>query len=292
MAHLEESPAWQALAQHQREVAGVHMRDLFARDPQRFARFSLQFGDILFDFSKNRITEQTLPLLFDLARQAGLAQMIEAMFSGQKINITEDRAVLHVALRNRSNDPDLCGWAGRDARGQPGAGQDAQLQRGRALGRMEGLHRQGHHRRRQYRHRRLGPGPQDGLRGAEALCQARPARPFCLQRGQHRPGGDAQDAQPGNHPVPGGLQDLHHPGDDDQRPFGAPVVPGSGQRRSRRRQAFRRHVHQHRGGAASSASIPATCSSSGIGSAGAIRCGRPSGCPSPCTWAWTVSKSC
>lgn len=105
MSHLEESPAWQALVQHQREVAGLHMRDLFDRDPQRFKRFSLQFGDILFDFSKNRLTDRTLPLLFDLARQAGLAQMIEAMFSGQKINITEGRAVLHVALRNRSNDP-------------------------------------------------------------------------------------------------------------------------------------------------------------------------------------------
>jgi glucose-6-phosphate isomerase len=105
MSRLEESPAWQALAQHQREVGDLHMRDLFAKDPQRFARFSLRFGDILFDFSKNRITEKTLPLLFDLARQANLAEQIEALFTGQKINNTEGRAVLHVALRNRSNTP-------------------------------------------------------------------------------------------------------------------------------------------------------------------------------------------
>ena len=71
MTHLEETPAWQALVQHQQEVGDLHMRDLFARDPQRFARFSLRLGDILFDYSKNRITEKTLALLFDLARQAG-----------------------------------------------------------------------------------------------------------------------------------------------------------------------------------------------------------------------------
>jgi glucose-6-phosphate isomerase len=105
MSHLVESPAWQALVQHHQNIRDLHMRDLFASAPQRFDRFSLRLGDILFDFSKNRITEETMQLLFDLARQAELAQWIEAMFSGRKINNTEERAVLHVALRNRSNDP-------------------------------------------------------------------------------------------------------------------------------------------------------------------------------------------
>jgi len=81
------------------------MRELFARDPQRFSGFSLQLGEVLFDYSKNRITERTMQLLFELARQARLTGWIEAMFSGAKINTTEDRAVLHVALRNRSNYP-------------------------------------------------------------------------------------------------------------------------------------------------------------------------------------------
>ncbi len=102
-----ELPAWQALAQHQARLAGVHMRELFAADPQRFDRFSLRFDDILFDYSKNRITDETMTLLCDLARQAGLAEAIAAMFSGQKINTTEERAVLHIALRNRSNRPIL-----------------------------------------------------------------------------------------------------------------------------------------------------------------------------------------
>jgi glucose-6-phosphate isomerase len=105
MPQIDESPAWQALLWHQRENGDVHMRDLFENDPQRFTRFSLRLGDILFDYSKNRITEETMRLLFDLARQADLAHWIEAMFRGEKINTTEDRAVLHVALRNRSNDP-------------------------------------------------------------------------------------------------------------------------------------------------------------------------------------------
>lgn len=105
MSRLEKTTAWKALVQHQREIANVQMRDLFASNPNRFAQYSLRLGEILFDFSKNRITHSTLPLLFDLARQADLAAWIEAMFCGEKINLTEERAVLHVALRNRSNLP-------------------------------------------------------------------------------------------------------------------------------------------------------------------------------------------
>ncbi|OGO34722.1 MAG: glucose-6-phosphate isomerase [Chloroflexi bacterium RBG_16_54_18] len=105
MTTLTGSPAWQALVEHYKEVGDLHMRDLFYNDSERFSKFSLQFGEILFDYSKNRITEKTIQLLVNLARQADLAEWIEAMFTGQKINTTEGRAVLHVALRNRSIDP-------------------------------------------------------------------------------------------------------------------------------------------------------------------------------------------
>ena len=105
MTKLTESVAWQALQSHQRETAGMHMRDLFAADTGRFDLFSLRIGEILFDYSKNRITERTMGLLMDLARQSDLGQRIEAMFNGDKINATEGRAVLHTALRNRSNTP-------------------------------------------------------------------------------------------------------------------------------------------------------------------------------------------
>jgi glucose-6-phosphate isomerase len=107
MSQLIQSPAWQALTAHRQKLGETHMRDLFAQDPGRFERFSLQFGDILLDYSKNRITTQTMTLLLNLARQANLAEKIEAMFTGQKINATEERAVLHTALRNRSNRPVL-----------------------------------------------------------------------------------------------------------------------------------------------------------------------------------------
>ncbi len=100
-------PAWQALQAHYEAMKDVHMRDLFAADPHRFDKFSLRFDDILFDYSKNRITEETMGLLLALARQARLSDAIAAMFSGEKINVTEKRAVLHIALRNRSNRPIL-----------------------------------------------------------------------------------------------------------------------------------------------------------------------------------------
>ncbi len=97
--------AWSALNEHFRQMKEVHLRTLFQEDTQRFSRFSLKFEDILVDFSKNRITEETHKLLLDLVEECKLSEAIEAMFSGKAINQTEDRAVLHVALRNRSNDP-------------------------------------------------------------------------------------------------------------------------------------------------------------------------------------------
>ena len=103
MPVLTELPTWQALKIHHQTMATAHMRDLFDQDPQRFELFSLTFNDILFDYSKNRITEETLKLLFALARERKLTDAIAAMFNGEKINNTENRAVLHVALRNRHN---------------------------------------------------------------------------------------------------------------------------------------------------------------------------------------------
>jgi len=105
MTDLTTSHAWTALKRHADEMAGVHLRDLFDRDPDRFQDFSLRFDDLLVDYSKGRVTAETMALLTDLARQAEVEAWRDRMFSGQKINVTEGRAVLHVALRNRSNDP-------------------------------------------------------------------------------------------------------------------------------------------------------------------------------------------
>lgn len=98
-------PVWQQLNTHYKEVFPLHMRDLFAQDEKRFDKYSLQLGDLLLDYSKHRITDKTLPLLFRLARDMDVEGWREKMFSGEKINFTEDRAVLHTALRNRSNTP-------------------------------------------------------------------------------------------------------------------------------------------------------------------------------------------
>jgi glucose-6-phosphate isomerase len=107
MSTLIESAAWQALQQHHAQAKTLHMRALFAEDPTRFDRFSLEVGDVFLDYSKNRVTAETMRLLVALAEQQGVAAWRDRMFAGEKINGTENRAVLHVALRNRSNRPIL-----------------------------------------------------------------------------------------------------------------------------------------------------------------------------------------
>ena len=107
MASVTRTASWKALQAHHGEIAGQAMRDLFAADPERFAKFSLRFEDILVDYSKNRVTDETMRLLLALAAEAGLKNWTERLFTGQKLNITEGRAVLHIALRNRSSRPIL-----------------------------------------------------------------------------------------------------------------------------------------------------------------------------------------
>ncbi|EGF8259844.1 glucose-6-phosphate isomerase [Escherichia coli] len=103
-----QTAAWQALQKHFDEMKDVTIADLFAKNGDRFSKFSATFDDqMLVDYSKNRITEETLAKLQDLAKECDLAGAIKSMFSGEKINRTENRAVLHVALRNRSNTPIL-----------------------------------------------------------------------------------------------------------------------------------------------------------------------------------------
>lgn len=101
-----ETAAWNALEQHFAVMKETHMRDLFAQNKDRFTQFSASFADqMLVDYSKNRITQETLDKLFALAKECDVKGAINSMFSGEKINRTEDRAVLHIALRNRSNRP-------------------------------------------------------------------------------------------------------------------------------------------------------------------------------------------
>ncbi len=98
-----KTQSWQRLAVHAESVKPLHMKALFAEDPQRFERFSIRLDDLIVDFSKNRITQETLDLLIGLAEECGVRDAIGSMFAGEPINETENRAVLHVALRNRSD---------------------------------------------------------------------------------------------------------------------------------------------------------------------------------------------
>ena len=98
-AKITQTPEWEALETHRGKMEGVHLRDLFADDPSRGEGLTLEVGDLFLDYSKNLVTQETLDLLVALAERAGLRGRIDAMFAGEKINVTEDRAVLHVALR-------------------------------------------------------------------------------------------------------------------------------------------------------------------------------------------------
>ena len=111
-AQASDLKAWQELQDHHTTLGrNIVLKDVFQKDRQRFEKFSRTFhntadkSDILFDFSKNFVTEETLSLLFKLARESGVEKLRDAMFAGEKINFTEKRAVYHVALRNVTNQP-------------------------------------------------------------------------------------------------------------------------------------------------------------------------------------------
>src|SRR3954470_22032700 len=96
---LRSTAAWKALAAHADELRATHLRELFAADPDRAERLTGEAAGLFLDYSKNRLTDETLRLLVDLAEQAGVAERRDAMFAGERINVTENRSVLHVALR-------------------------------------------------------------------------------------------------------------------------------------------------------------------------------------------------
>src|ERR1700744_2392321 len=100
---LTQLPAWKSLQAHAETLKKTHLRELFAKDPKRGTRLTAEAQGIYLDYSKHRITDETVKLLLQLAEQSGLRERIEAMFSGEKINITEKRAVLHTALRAPKN---------------------------------------------------------------------------------------------------------------------------------------------------------------------------------------------
>ncbi|MEM8567812.1 MAG: glucose-6-phosphate isomerase, partial [Bacteroidota bacterium] len=100
-----QTTSWQILSSHFKNIKREHLREMFKADPHRYEKFHIKFEDILVDYSKNRISEETMSLLIKLADECGLQGAIKDMFEGDKINATENRSVLHVALRNTSGTP-------------------------------------------------------------------------------------------------------------------------------------------------------------------------------------------
>ena len=168
-ATLAATPEWEALEAHYGSVKDKRLRDLFAADPGRAERFALEAAGLFLDYSKNRIDDETVRLLAALARARNLEAKRDAMFAGEKINVSENRAVLHVALRAPAEREDLRRRRGRRPRGARRARPDGRLLRPGALGRLEGPHRQAHPQCRQYRHRRLASRAGDGLSRAARL---------------------------------------------------------------------------------------------------------------------------
>ena len=167
---LTRRPAWKALAAHYKQIKTLHLRELFAAGREtRRTHAPPEAAGLFLDYSKNRITDETLKLLLQLAEESGLRARIDAMFRGEKINITENRAVLHVALRAPKDATILVD--GKNVVPEVHAVLDkmAGFRRPRPQRRVEGPHRQAHQERRQHRHRRFRPRSGDGLRGASSI---------------------------------------------------------------------------------------------------------------------------
>ena len=133
MSELRERAAWTALERHFSEIGERHLRELFADDPGRGDRLTAEAAGLFLDYSKNRITDETLRLLVDLAKESGVPERREAMFRGEHINVSEDRAVLHVALRMPRERSLVVDGDGRRQGGPRGARSDGGLRRAGSL---------------------------------------------------------------------------------------------------------------------------------------------------------------
>ncbi len=161
---LTQRRSFNELQAHYELIKDRHLRELFAEDPERGERLTAEACRHLLDYSKNRVTAETMRLLIELAaRVSGLEEQRDAMFGGERINVSEDRSVLHVALRMPSEALGDARWRERGGTGPRGARPDGRVRRARALGGLEGPHGQADPQHRQHRHRRLGPRTGDGL---------------------------------------------------------------------------------------------------------------------------------
>ncbi len=279
MSSLTERPEWRALAAHHAELADRHLRDLFASDPGRGERMVAEGAGLYLDYSKHRATDETIRLLVALAHACGLRERIDAMFRGEHINVSENRAVLHVALRmpagtslvvdgddvvaevqgvlermsafaDRVRSGSWTGHTGQPIRNVVNIGIG-----GSDLGPVMAYEALKHYSDRSRTFRFVSNI--DGTDFAEATRDLDPAETLFIVSSK----------------TFGTLETLTN------ARHGSRLVPGRARRRVGGGRALRGRVDQRRAGRGASASTPPTCSASGTGSAVATRWTRPSGSP-------------
>ena len=281
-----------ALADHRAEFAGRSLASLFAGDPARFDALSFAFDGWCVDVSKERVTARTLSLLEAHADALGLPAWRDALFAGERVNMSEQRPALHTALRAVGWHADTRRRQRRDARHPRDArahrrngGRDPRRQAARRDRRADP-------RRREHRHRRIRPRPAAGLRRARRSRRARSARPFRLQRRSGASGAHAGAPRAGLDAVHRDVEDVHHAGDARQRdsrgrrgsPPACPARTSAGT--SSPSPATRR------GCAGTRARRTKTCCRCRPGWAGATRCGRRPDCRLPSRWDRRHSTRC
>ena len=209
--------AFDALKFHASALELTRTLDLFAEDPARFKNFSVKLDDFLFDFSKHRVTRETIALLTSLAKTRDLDARREALFSGEVINNTERRAAMHMALRDLSSRPLLVG--GENMRPLIEAEREKVFAFARAVrsGDIRGATGAPLQRCGQYRHRRLGPWPGDGVARALALSRRGSAHAFRRQCRRRRSRRYAAQPRSGAHAVHRLVEDVYDAGDDGER---------------------------------------------------------------------------
>ena len=224
IAPLTERQAWKALEAHHQNVRELHLRKLFADDPKRGERMTAEAVGLYLDYSKNRVTDETLKLLLQLAEESGLRARIDAMFRGEKINITENRAVLHVALRAPRGASIVVD--GENVVPQVHAVLDKMAD---FSNRVRSGAWKGHTGKRIRNVINIGIGGSDlgPVMAYEALkhySERGHDVSLRFQRRRHRLRGSCPGSRPGGDSFHYFFEDLHDAGDDDQRPHGARLV--------------------------------------------------------------------
>ncbi len=274
---VPDTKEWKAVQAHYETARVLKLRDLFAADPGRAERFSVEAAGLFLDYSKNRITDETVRLLLDLARARGVAERRDAMFSGEKINVSEGRAVLHVALRAPRSEKILVD------------GKDVVPEVHEVLDRMAAFadkvrsgEWKGHSGKRIRTVVNIGIGgsylgPEMAYRALRTFRDPDDRRPLCRQCRRRRLREGDRRRRSARDAVHHRLQDLHDAGNHDQRRTSRATGSSRASAPRRRRQTFRRALDQCRRRSRNSASTPPTCLASGTGSAAAIRWIPPSG---------------